>query len=83
MFVILSACKIKEKYILGVLVYRLVCEGRSNSWAPLETYPLKFFGLVQGWRTLLRARAHIANNFRRNSFACGNLSLLTPLFRLF
>ena len=32
---------------------------------------------------LFRARSQITYNFRRNSFACGNLSLLAPNFRLF
>jgi len=31
---------------------------------------------------LFRARSQITYNFRRNSFACGNLSLLAPNFRL-
>ena len=39
--------------------------------------------LGQGWRTFLKAHAQMADSFRRNSFACGNLSLLAPYFRLF
>jgi len=30
----------------------------------------------------MRAHAQTAENFQRNSFACGNLSLLTPYFPL-
>ena len=42
-----------------------------------------FFSLRLGLRIVLRAHAQIPDNFRSKSFACGNLSLLTPYFRLF
>jgi hypothetical protein len=51
--------------------------------APWNRYYLNFFGLEQGWRNFLRERAQTVDNFRSNSFACGNLSLLAPYFRLF
>jgi hypothetical protein len=38
-------------------------------------YSLNFFSLERGWRTFLRAHAQIADHFRRNSLAYGNLSL--------
>jgi hypothetical protein len=51
--------------------------------ASSNRYSFNFFGLRQDWRNLLRARAQIADNFRRNSFACENPSSLAPYFRLF
>jgi hypothetical protein len=44
---------------------------------------LNIFGLAQGWRRSLKARAQIADHFRRNSFACGNLMFPAPYFRIF
>lgn len=41
-----------------------------------------FVGLGQGWQTFLRAIAQIVDDFRRNSFTCGNLIFLTH-FQLF
>jgi len=55
--------------------------GLANNLAPIKTDIL--FNLGQGWRNFLRARAETANNFRRNSFAYGNMSLLAPYCRLF
>ena len=55
--------------------------GLANNLAPLKTDIL--FNLGQGWRNFLKARAETADNFRRNSFVCGNLSLLAPYFRIF
>ena len=40
----------------------------------------KPFGQGQGWRTFLRARAHIADNFRRNSFECGKPVFISTVF---
>ena len=57
--------------------------GQSDNLAPLKATSLNFFGLGHGWQTFFRARAKTANNFRRISFACGNLSLIAPHFRLF
>jgi hypothetical protein len=44
--------------------------------------PIIFFGLRHDWRTVLRARAQIADCFWINYFACGNLILPAPYFRL-
>jgi hypothetical protein len=57
--------------------------GQVNNLAPLKTDILFFFCLGQCWWTFFRARAQIVDNFRRSSFVCGNLSLLSPHFRLF
>lgn len=54
-------------------VFQLVCEtqdrrvtrgrpGQANNLAPSQTDFFKLFALGQGWRTLLRAHAHIADN---------------------
>jgi len=50
--------------------------------SPSKRYSLKVFGLRGGLWIFLRARAQIANTFQRNSFACGNLSLLAPYVTL-
>ena len=42
-----------------------------------------FFGLEQDWRTFLSVCAQTADEFRRNSIACGKQNLLMPHFRLF
>ena len=47
---------------------------RANNLTPLKTDIPSIFPL----RSVLRAPAQIANNFRRNSFACGNLNLPAP-----
>jgi hypothetical protein len=36
-----------------------------------------------GLAKILRARAQIVDNFRRNRCACGNLSLLAPYFHIY
>ena len=45
--------------------------GEANNLASSQTDFFKLFGLGQGWRTLLRVHALMANNLRRNSFAYG------------
>jgi len=54
--------------------------GRLNIRRPLK--PIIFFGLGHNWRRVLRARAEIVGCFRINYFACGNLSMPVPYFRL-
>jgi hypothetical protein len=55
-----------------------------NNLAPIQTDVLKtYFGLGQGCRTPVRARARIGDNFRRNSFLFGRLNLPAAYFRLF
>ena len=44
--------------------------------------PIFFFGLGHNWRTVLRACAQNADCFRVSYFACGNMSLPAPYFRL-
>jgi hypothetical protein len=51
---------------------RLVRDGGANS----NRYSEFFFVPSTGLANMLRARARIADNFRRNSYACGNLALL-------
>jgi hypothetical protein len=41
------------------------------------------FVLRQNWLNLLRTRTQIADNLRKNSVACANLSFLGPYFWLF
>jgi hypothetical protein len=43
----------------------------------------KLFRSRTGWWKFLRARLQIADNFRINSFPCGNLSWLAPYLQLF
>lgn len=43
---------------------------------------LNFFAVGQGWRTLLKTRDKAADNFQRESFACGKLSFPAPHTRL-
>jgi hypothetical protein len=57
--------------------------GRLIIWNSLKPIFLKDFRPQTGPIRFLKARAKIAENFRRNSFARGNLSLLSPYFRLF
>jgi hypothetical protein len=52
-------------------------------WHPLKAIFFKLFGLGQDWRNFLRVGAKTADNFWRNSFAYGNLSLVAPYFQLF
>jgi len=65
-----------------MVVFQIVCEtqgrratrgrpGEANNLASSQTDFFELFGLGQGWRTLWRVHAHIANNLRRNSFAYG------------
>jgi hypothetical protein len=49
---------------------------RLTIWIPLKLILFKIFGLGHDWRTLLRARTQTADNFLRNSLACGSLNLL-------
>jgi hypothetical protein len=71
-----------------MVVFHILCEtqGRPKTWAPRRSKKIwhpskpilfKLAGLGHGWRV------HIADNFRRNSFACENLCLPAPNFRLF
>jgi hypothetical protein len=52
-------------------------------WHPSKPIYLKIFGRAHAWRIIFMGGAHIANKFRRNSFACGNLRLLSTYLRLF
>ena len=54
--------------------------GRLNIRRPFK--PIFFFGLGHDWRKVQRTRAQIVGCFRINDFACGNLSLPAPYFRL-
>ena len=62
----------------------LIC-GRPSKGLSFKPIFFKkvFVGLGQTWRNSLTARAQIADNLRRKSFACGNLSVLAPYFILF
>jgi len=54
---------------------------KDNNFLPLKTNIfLNFSGIGQGWQNILRVHSQTADNFKRNSLACGNLSLLTPCF---
>ena len=53
------------------------CSGKANNLAP------RFFWPRTGLANFLGARDQIADNYVRNSFVCGNLSLLEPYFGLF
>jgi hypothetical protein len=55
----------------------------NNSAFPYSRCSLYFFRPTTVWRNSIRAFAQTWENFRRHSFACGNLSILTPYFRLF
>jgi hypothetical protein len=44
---------------------------------------LNILGLGQGWWIFLKVCIQTVDSFQRNSFTCGNLSLLAPYFRLF
>ena len=54
--------------------------GPRNVGATSDRY---IFGLGQDWRTFLSVCAQTADEFRRNSIACGKQNLLMPHFRLF
>ena len=62
---------------------RVGAPGRLIIWRPFKTTFFKFFGLRQGWRNCRGRVNRLADNLRRNSLACGNLSLLVPYFGLF
>ena len=49
-------------------------------WYPFKSISLNFLRLGQGRLTWMRGRAKIAENFQRNSFACGNLNVWAPYF---
>jgi hypothetical protein len=53
---------------------------KQNVWRPPKPIFFKLFGLGQGWRTFLRVNAHIVDNLRRNSFACGNSVFTSTVF---
>ena len=57
--------------------------GPTHVGAASNRYSLKFFGLVQCWRTFFNLCAQIADNFPRNSFACGKPKVQIPHFQLF
>ena len=58
--------------------------GQANNLSPPQTrYSLNFWDPGQDWRTFLRARSQTQDNFRRNSFACRNLSLVALYFLFF
>jgi len=60
---------------------RVGAKGRLITQRPLTPIFFELFRSRIGLENFFfRARAQTADNFRRNSFACGNLSLLTPLF---
>jgi hypothetical protein len=62
-----------------------VCYTQAHQLGTPSNYPIyNFFGLGQGWWTFLRAGAHIADNFWRNSLpcVCVNLSSLAPYFQI-
>ena len=49
-----------------------------------RTIFFKIFSLGQGWRTVLKVRAQIADNLRKkNYFACGNQNVLATYCQLF
>jgi hypothetical protein len=57
---------------------------QSNNWNPFKPTFFERFQLRTGLANLFfRAHVKIADNFCRNSFACGNLSLLAPYFWIF
>ena len=47
---------------------------------PSNWYFLNSTSMGQGWQVFLRECAQVANNFQRNFFVHGNLSLLAPCF---
>jgi hypothetical protein len=58
--------------------------GKASNSAPVHSDILQtVFGLGQGWRTFLCARAKISHNFRKNSFSYGKPKFTTPYFKLF
>ena len=75
----------EERRGARVSVYKIcprhtVATGRLVIWRLLKRTLFNFFGLEQSWRIFFRALAQISANFRQNSFAYGNLSLLAPYF---
>lgn len=57
---------------------------QSNNWNPFKPPFFECFQPRTGLPNLfLRVPAQIANNFYRNSFVCGNVSLLAPYFSVF
>jgi len=60
------------QFPVGVWNFILSNQGWSETWAPVQTDILKglFFWPSTGLANILRARAQIADNFRRNSYAC-------------
>ena len=56
--------------------------GQANNLALTPIFFRAFFGLGQGGQ-FWRPSAQTAYTFRRNSFACGNMSSLAPFFRSF
>jgi len=57
---------------------------QSNNYNPFKPTFFERFQPRTGLpNPFLRARAQIANNFCRNSFVCGNLSLLAPYISIF
>jgi hypothetical protein len=59
------------------------CNAVPQPTAPPHAPPLNSFGPGQGWRNILGARANIADDFGRHSFACGHLSSLAPSYGVF
>ena len=57
--------------------------GRLIIWSPLKSIFFKLLWPTTGLGKMLSVFDEIANNSRRNTFACGNLSLLVPYLRLF
>jgi len=51
-------------------------------WGPLKLIFCKLFRPTTGLEKLFMARFQTEGNFRRNSFACRNLSLQAPYFRV-
>jgi hypothetical protein len=57
--------------------------GRLINWRPFKPIHFKLFWPRTGLAKFMWMRAQTANNFRRNSFACGNLSVPASYIRLF
>jgi hypothetical protein len=53
--------------------------GRQISWCTFKLTFLTLFRPRTGMAGIFRACAQSVDNFQRNSFTCGNLSLLSPL----
>jgi hypothetical protein len=63
-----------------VIIWRPV---RIKICGPLKPIFFEFFWPGTGLAKILRACAQIVDKFQKNSFACGNLSLLAPHFWIF